>query len=70
LPVASSIAIGDEFIIKNIAGATGNSLVVQSAGTDLIDGSSTYSLPLAFDCVWIKYTNTNRFSIISKIVNV
>jgi hypothetical protein len=68
LPDTSTVANGDEFIIKNIAGATNNSLVVFNAGIEEIDGSATYSgLNLAYNCVTVKYGGSNRWYIINKI---
>jgi hypothetical protein len=68
LPDTSTVANGDEFIIKNIAGATTNSLVVFNAGIEEIDGSATYTgLNLAYNCVTVKYGGSNRWYIMSKI---
>jgi hypothetical protein len=68
LPDTATVANGDEFIIKNIAGATTNSLVVFNAGIEEIDGSATYTgLNLAYNCVTVKYGGSNRWYIMSKI---
>ena len=68
LPDTSTVANGDEFIIKNIAGATNNSLVVFNAGIEEIDGSATYTgLNLAYNCVTVKYGGSNRWYIMNKI---
>lgn len=68
LPDTSTVANGDEFIIKNIAGATTNSLVVFNAGIEEIDGSATYTgLNLAYNCVTVKYGGSNRWYIMNKI---
>ena len=68
LPDTTTVADGDEFIIKNIAGATTNSLVVFNAGIEEIDGSATYTgLNLAYNCVTVKYGGSNRWYIMSKI---
>jgi hypothetical protein len=63
-----SLSVGDEFIIKNIAGATNNSLVVFNAGIEEIDGSATYAgLNLAYNCVTVKFGGSNRWYIMNKI---
>jgi len=68
LPDTATVANGDEFIIKNIAGATNNSLVVFNAGIEEIDGAATYTgLNLAYNCVTVKYGGSNRWYIMSKI---
>lgn len=68
LPDTATVANGDEFIIKNIAGATTNSLVVFNAGIEEIDGAATYTgLNLAYNCVTVKYGGSNRWYIMSKI---
>ena len=68
LPDTTTVADGDEFIFKNIAGATGNTISVYNAGIEEIDGSATYTgLNLAYNCVTVKYGGSNRWYIMSKI---
>jgi len=68
LPDTSTVANGDEFIIKNIAGATSNTISVFNAGIEEIDGSATYSgLNLAYNCVTLKYGGSSKWYIINKI---
>jgi Repeat of unknown function (DUF5907) len=70
LPDTTTVADGDEFIIKNIAGAATNTVTVFNVGTETIDGSTTYTMGMANDCVHVKYGGSNKWYIISKIVNV
>lgn len=68
LPDTSTVANGDEFIIKNIAGATSNTISVFNAGIEEIDGSATYTgLNLAYNCITLKYGGSSRWYIMSKI---
>jgi hypothetical protein len=68
LPQTTTVSIGDEFIIKNIAGATSNTVRVYDTGNDLIDGDTNYTgLNLSYNCVTIKYGSSNRWYVINKI---
>jgi hypothetical protein len=68
LPNVSTVSIGDEFIIKNIAGATSNTVRVFDTGNDLIDGETNYTeLNHHYNCVTIKYGSPNRWYVINKI---
>jgi hypothetical protein len=68
LPETTTVSIGDEFIIKNIAGATSNTVRVFDTGNDLIDGDTNYTgLDLSYNCVTIKYGSSNRWYVINKI---
>jgi Repeat of unknown function (DUF5907) len=69
LPDTSTIAIGDDFILKSIAGAANNTITVFSTGTESIDGATTYNLQHAFNSVVLKYAGSGRFYIISEITS-
>lgn len=70
LPDSGTIAVGDEYTVKNMAGSSLNNLKVFPATTDDIDGSTVYALDMAHDCVTVRYCGAQKWYIISKIVNV
>jgi len=64
LPLASAVTGGRFYIIKDVSGESNtNNITIQTAGSDLIDGSSTYIYNSNFGSFWLTGNGEESWSI-------